>query len=113
MFIILMANNSPLRNQTPPCNGNPTLILKIFQPHRDLEYWKIQQAPPGTRGGVPTMNPMIGSPGKLVTNGRTNGLSNGSESIGTTSKVGGSKKNEGSITYPLDVLLKSYDNFWI
>ena len=52
MFIMLMANNSPLRNQTPPCNGNPTLILKIFQPHRDLGYWKIQQAPPGTRGGA-------------------------------------------------------------
>ena len=53
MFIMLMANNSPLRNQTPPCNGNPTLILKFFQPHRDLGYWKIQQAPPpGTRGGA-------------------------------------------------------------
>ena len=40
-----MAINSPLRNQTPPCSGNPTLILKNFQPHRDLRYLKIQQAP--------------------------------------------------------------------
>ena len=34
---------------------------------------------------------MIGSPGKLVTNGRTNGRTDGSEFIGPTSKVGGSK----------------------
>ena len=40
---------------------------------------------------------MIGSPGKLVTDGRTNertdGRTNGSEFIGPTSKVGGSKKS--------------------
>ena len=51
MFIMLMANNSPLRNQTPPCNGNPTLILKFFQPHRDLRNMKIQQAPLELGGG--------------------------------------------------------------
>ena len=40
-------------------------------------------------------NPMISFREKLVTNGRTDGRTNGSEFIGPTSKVGASKNREG------------------